>query len=68
MRNKYGTRFRALVIPLNEGRRISEKAFFAYRYAASAIQVKKFLSIVYPYPQYLIPDIPVPVPGVADEK
>ena len=63
MRKKYGVRFRALIIPLNEGHRISEKAFFAYRYAASSIQVKRFLSIVYPYPQYLIPDLPVPDPG-----
>lgn len=63
MRSKYGIRFRALVIPLNGGHRISEKAFFAYRYAASSIQVKRFLSIVYPYPNYVIPDMPIPNPG-----
>lgn len=60
-RKKYGIKFRALVIPLNGGHRISERAFYAYRCAASAIQVKRFLSIVYPYPQYVIPDMPVPV-------
>lgn len=60
MRKKYGIRWRALIIPLSGGHRISEKAFFAYRYAASAIQVQRFLSIVYPYPSYVIPDLPVP--------
>ena len=63
MRRKYGIKFRALIIPLNGGCRISEKAFFAYRYAASAIQVRRFLSIVYPYPNYVIPDMPIPNPG-----
>jgi len=62
MRNKYRIKFRALVIPLSGGRRISEKAFYAYRYAASSIQVKRFLSIVYPYPSYVIPDLPIPDP------
>lgn len=61
--NKYGTKFKALVIPLNGGHRISEKAFFAFRYAGSAIQAKRFLGIVYPYPHYVIPDMPVPVNG-----
>jgi len=60
MRNKYGIRFRVLVIPLQEGRRISEKAFHSFRYAGSAIQAKRFLSIVYPYPRYVIPDMPIP--------
>ena len=63
MRRKYGIKFRALIIPLNGGHRIAEKAFYAYRYAASAIQVKRFLSIVYPYPNYVIPDLPILDPG-----
>ena len=62
MKKKYGVKFRALIIPLSEGRRISEKAFYAYRYAATALQVQRFLLIVYPYPNYVIPDLPVPDP------
>jgi len=63
MRKKYGTKFRALVIPLHGGHRLPEKAFFAYRHSASPIQAERFLSIAYPYPKYVIPDMPVPVKG-----
>jgi len=63
MRGKYGTKFRALVIPLRDGHRQTDRAFIAYRHSASPIQAERFLSIAYPYPKYIIPDMPVSVKG-----
>jgi len=63
MSNKHRAIFTTTVIPLRDGHRQTDRAFKAYRHGASPIQAGRFLSIAYPYPKYIIPDMPVPVNG-----